>query len=120
LDSAEELHAQHPDTFSIPSREERTTLRVGARVQLVFLLRGTPRGQPVIQGERMWVTIQKVQGGRYVGTLTSDPATSRVLQPGDQIEFGPEHVACVLIPITDPRHPNYDPKSTDKKRKDKK
>ena len=120
LDSAEELHARHSDTFSIPSREERTTLRVGARVKLVFLLRGTPHGQTVTHSERMWVTVEKVQGGRYVGILDSDPATSQALQPGDRIEFGPEHVAGVLIPVTDPRHPNYDPKPTGKKRKGKK
>jgi hypothetical protein len=30
-----------------------------------------------------------------------------VVRPGDRIDFGPEHVATVLIPRTDPRHPDY-------------
>jgi len=107
LANAEELHARHPDRFQIPSRQERASLQVGARVKLVFLLRTERKGQPIIQGERMWCTIREVVAGRYVATLDSDPATSQVLKPGDRVEFGPEHVASVLIPRTDPRHPDY-------------
>lgn len=107
LDNAEELHARYPDRFQIPSREERTNLRVGSRVKLVFLLLIQRQGKPIIQGERMWCTIREVQEGRYVGTLDSDPATSQVLQPGDRIEFGPEHIAATLITRDDPRHPDY-------------
>jgi hypothetical protein len=107
LDNAEKLHARDPDTFHIPSRQEGRSLQVGARVKLVFLVRTGRKGRPIIQGERMWCTIREVVGGRYVGTLDSDPATSQALQAGDRIEFGPEHVASVLIPRTDPRHPDY-------------
>jgi hypothetical protein len=103
LDNAEELHARYPAKFHIPSRQERASLQVGARVKLVFLLRTQWKGEPIIHGERMWCTIREVLGERYVGMLDSDPATSQVLKPGDRIEFGPEHVATVLIPRTDPR-----------------
>jgi hypothetical protein len=107
LDNTEELHARNPTKFHIPSRDERTSLQLGARVKLVFLLLTERNGQPIIQGERMWCTIREVPAGRYVGTLDSDPATSQALRPGDRIEFGPEHIAAVLIPRTDPRHPHY-------------
>jgi hypothetical protein len=107
LDNAEELHARHPDKFHIPSLEERTSLQVGARVKLVFLLLTQRKGQRIIQGERMWCTIREVSAGRYIGTLDSDPATSRALKPGDRIEFGPEHIAATLITRDDPRHPDY-------------
>jgi hypothetical protein len=108
LDNAEELHARYPERFHIPSREERTSLRVGARVKLVFLLLTQRKDQPIVQGERLWCTIREVVDGRYVGTLDSDPATSRVLRPGDRIDFGPEHVVSVLIPRTNSRHPDHD------------
>lgn len=107
LDNAEEMHARYPERFHIPSREERASLQVGARVKLVFLLMTQRQGRPVVQGERMWCTVREAADGRYVGTLDSDPATSQVLRPGDRVEFGPEHVASVLIPKTDPRHPDY-------------
>ena len=101
------MHARHPEAFHIPSLEERSSLRVGARVKLLFLLMTSERGQPMVQVERMWCTIREVAGGRYIGTLDSIAATSGALQPGDRIEFGPEHVASVLIPHTDPRHPDF-------------
>jgi hypothetical protein len=107
LDNVEELHAQHPDTYHIPSRQERSSLRIGNRVKLVFLFLTQRKGQEIIQGERMWCTIVEVNDGRYVGTLDNCPVTSEVVQPGDRIEFGPEHIATVLIPRTDPRHPDY-------------
>jgi hypothetical protein len=107
LDNAEELHAAYPDRYRIPPREERANLQVGALVKLIFLLKTEEEGEEVIQGERMWCTIREVVGSRFVGALESLPVTSDVLQPGDRIEFGPEHVASVLIRRTDPRHPDF-------------
>jgi hypothetical protein len=114
LVNVEERHAERPDRFHIPSHQERESLAVGARVQLHFAFRTVYqgrreeyRGRQVIQVERMWVTIREATGSHYAGTLDSDPVTSRVLRPGDRIEFGPEHVATVLIPRSDPRHPDF-------------
>jgi hypothetical protein len=107
LDNAEELHSRNPNTFHIPSREERTTLEIGARVKLVFLFLIERNGRPLIQGERMWCMIQEVSNGRYTGVLESVPATSRAIRTGARIEFGPEHIAAVLIPRSDPRHPDF-------------
>ena len=116
LVSAEERHAEHPDRFHIPSRGERAGLEAGARVQVHFAFRtiyqgrrAEYRGREVVQVERMWVTIREAAGGRYAGTLDSDPASLDALRPGDRVEFRPEHVACVLIPRSDPRHPDYKP-----------
>jgi hypothetical protein len=103
LESAEDRHAGHPTQFEIPSREERTELRQGARVKLLFLIRDETDG---MEGcERMWVTIDRVTGATYEGILESQPATTRALAPGDRIAFGPEHVAAILVPTNDPRHP---------------
>ncbi len=103
LDNAESRHAEAPGTFHIPSRTERTGLQVGQMVQLLFLfLNAEPDGSPVIDCEKMWVTIQEIVGGRYRGQLESLPHTSAVVAPLDRIEFGPEHVAAVFIRRTDP------------------
>jgi hypothetical protein len=108
LDNAEGRHAEAPDTFHIPSRAERAGLQAGQMVQLLFLfLNEEPDGAPIIDCEKMWVTILGVADGRYWGQLESLPRTSTVLAPLDRIEFGPEHVGAVFIHRTDPRHPEY-------------
>lgn len=114
LESAEERHANSP-TFEIPELAERSSLQVGQMVQLLFLFPAKEDGlflidddgEPIVQCERMWVTIQHVDRGRYHGQLESLPCSSDVISPGDIIAFGPEHVSCVLIPLTDPRHPDW-------------
>ena len=108
LESAEERHAQAPDTFQIPDQEERGNLQVNQRVQLLFLfIVAASDGTPEIQCEKMWVTIDLASQGRYQGTLNSRPASSGAVAPGDLISFRPQHVASVLIPKTDPRHPEF-------------
>ena len=102
LESAEDRHSRYPAQFEIPSREERTELREGARVKLLFQIR---EADGIVGCERMWVTLDRVTGATYEGVLESQPATTDVLRPGDRIAFGPEHVASVFVPASDPRHP---------------
>src|SRR5262249_15623364 len=109
LESAERRHAQHPDTFEIPSREERESLRPGALVQLLFLLTGKEGDTEYTQCERMWVNVLGARGGTYFGHLESKPVISEVLAPGLRIEFGLEHVCTIRILKTDPQHPDYQP-----------
>ncbi len=108
LDDAQARHAESPDTFPIPGPQERIGLRVGDMVKLLFLfLNRQDDDSPIIDCERMWVTVQKVVGGRFKGQLESLPVTSKALAPLDVIEFGPEHVAGVFIRKNDPRHPHF-------------
>ncbi|WP_425397518.1 hypothetical protein [Aeoliella sp.] len=110
LESAEQRHALAPDSFHIPGREERESLQAGRRVQLLFLMEVSDSDVKDIMCEKMWVTIETVTATCYRGVLDSMPVSSDALSPGDLVEFGPEHISCVLIPKTDPRHPEYDPK----------
>lgn len=107
LENAAQRHMQFPDTFHIPDLAERSTLAEGRRAQLLFLFSTEEDGKPVIQCEKMWVTIQTCVEDRYEGCLNSCSVTSSAVKPGDTITFGPEHIASVLIPKTDPRHPEY-------------
>ena len=106
LESAEERKAQHA-SFDMPSLEERLSLQAGRRVKLLFLFNTEQDGSPIIGCERMWVTIGSVAERYYVGCLENLPTLSDAIAPGDQITFGPEHVAAIMIPKTDPRHPEY-------------
>jgi len=91
LVSAEERHAESPDTFQIPSREEREGLCPGDHVKIIF---ETATGRP----ERMWVRVEDVGEDCYLGSIANKPAfiPPHVLKFGDEIVFGPEHVASIL------------------------
>jgi hypothetical protein len=109
LEDAEERHRAHPESFEIPSAEERASLAPGTLVKLLFLFLNEEDGKPIIDCERMWVRITERRNGGYAGQLENMPATSDVLAPGAIVEFGPQHIATVTIPRTDPRHPEYTP-----------
>jgi hypothetical protein len=107
LESAEDRHARDPGQFEIPGREERTDLRPGARVVLLFRFRQPGDGDESTSCEKMVVCIDGIAGAMYEGVLESQPVTSRALQSGERVKFGPEHVATIMIPGTDPRHPQF-------------
>ncbi|MDO5066491.1 MAG: DUF2314 domain-containing protein [Propionibacteriaceae bacterium] len=88
LDNGEELHRESPETFQLPSAEQRHTLQPGALVKLVF--RGTDAAGAV-RVERMWVQVTE-KGDGYSGTLDNDPYHIVGLAHGDTVAFGPEHV----------------------------
>lgn len=90
LKNAEKLHEAHPDTFEIPEREERDSLRVGDIAKLVFVLTSPEEGDP--GAERMWVKVTNRQGANYVGELDNDPCALLGAEAGNFIEFGPEHI----------------------------
>ena len=108
LESAEMRHAQAPSRFLIPSLQERSSLAPGQRVKLLFLLL-TNESPAQIACERMWVTVRESSPKGYAGTLDSLPASSQAIRPGDQVEFGPEHVCAILasrIPNPESNGPN--------------
>jgi len=109
LESAEARALEYPDKFKIPSRKERESVQIGATVKLLFLFMNEEDGQPIIDCERIWVNVSGRSGQEYLGVLTNQPATSNALSFGAKIGFGPEHIAVIMIRVTDPRHPNYAP-----------
>src|SRR5258708_17170192 len=101
LENIEEKHRLAPRTYSIPRSAERMSLRGGDLVKLVFLL--DRPAQDGTTGERMWVSIQKVDNGGYAGTLDNNPKYLTDMKVGDQVAFGPEHVAAIWVDKKDPR-----------------
>jgi Uncharacterized protein conserved in bacteria (DUF2314) len=90
LANVEDRASSSPGTFQIPARFKRAALRVGDLAKLVFVFPAMS-GPP--NGERMWVQIELVEGGRYRGRLRNNPVFFQDLKANDPIEFGPEHVA---------------------------
>jgi hypothetical protein len=91
LIDVEKRHADNPDTFEIPSREERESLRVWDFARLIFA-----------PGERIWVEVVKVGAegvmkpgfAAYIGAIRNRPIAV-TLQYGDWIGFDPRHICEV-------------------------
>jgi hypothetical protein len=99
LISAESLNASHPDTFQRPAREKRDSLAPGDAAKLLFDIETREEGRVVDRGvDRMWVKGRTADG--YIGVLDNDPGTAENLRlrEGDNITFGPEHIAEIGIP----------------------
>ena len=98
LESALSRSETNPNTFLIPSENDRTSIKVGQGVKLVFWIQGEEQF-PIC--ERMWVLVERrLSQGRYVGRLESTPETAGLLQRGQRLIFGPEHVAEIYAGST--------------------
>ena len=97
LDDGEKLHRAHPDTFWIPSLQERESLRVGDLVKLRFLIVVVDDdGNEEEGGERMWVEVEKCHQVYYQGELTNQPACTDEVMLGMVVWFEPRHVIDIM------------------------
>jgi hypothetical protein len=86
-------HAEHPDTFWLPSQDEIATLEPGDMVKLMFECRGKRTyGKDGLAAERMWVKITKIEGEKFVGELMNYPIVWGNLWPGDTVKFQRNHI----------------------------
>ena len=83
-----ERNAAHPDTFDIPTADERQNIKAGTYVKVGFDKAGGG-------GERLWVLVGGPLNdgtGNYVGLLANTPFFLDGLAWGDRVTFRPEHV----------------------------
>lgn len=88
LEDGESYHNEAPDTFKIPPRAARESLRANQIVKLMFHI--TADGES--QVERMWVIVEGKDGGGYVGLLDNQPLATDKIRPGMRVRFQPRHV----------------------------
>jgi len=101
LISAEDRNEAHPDSFHIPTRQKRESLKPGEAAKLLFYIETEEKGRIVDRGvDRMWVIIKARSEEGYVGILDNNPgvAENLRLREGDLITFGAEHVAEIGSP----------------------
>ena len=91
LDNGEELNKEYPNTFLIPEKEDRESLKVGDLVKLIFSMEENI-GSDEVSVERMWVKITDVYPNYYKGKLDNDPAGSDCVQCGQLDTFQACHV----------------------------
>jgi hypothetical protein len=93
---AEAQNSAFPDTFPIPTSQERSALRAGDLVKLVFVLDPPPTSGP--NAERMWVEVRRAgEDGGYEGWLTNRPVVVTSLQPSAMVAFEARHVAGIAL-----------------------
>lgn len=102
LEDVETTNREYPNSFFIPTLDERTSQKEGALVRLHFQLNNPQENEP--RAERMWVEISetKMFGQRYKGILTNQPACIKGLNIGDEIEFEAKNIAQIYIRKEDP------------------
>ena len=102
LQSGEARHTEYPESFWIPPRQERESLKVGAGVKLLFEIEAEGEHGPERGVERMWVIVRRKLPGLYVGVLDSQPQTiepdPRFLARGSEVVFAPEHIIDISEP----------------------
>lgn len=86
LVSGVERNRQYPETFSVPSEQEKAELRVGDLVKLSFELRKSR------EGDRMWVEITGIGRRGYKGLLCNTAVMIPRLEGGRRIGFRSEHI----------------------------
>ncbi len=93
---AESQNEAFPDTFPIPSLDEREGLRTGDMVKLVFVLDPPPASGP--NAERMWVEVRTAHpDGSYDGWLTNEPVVITSLTASVLVAFDARHVAGIAL-----------------------
>jgi len=93
LDDAEPIAAEHPDTFYMPSLEERNALKPGQLVKLIFrILTVDEAGEEKLCVERMWVVVTGREGKFYTGKLDNQPYCTHDMNPGMPLYFEARHV----------------------------
>ncbi len=79
----------HPETFEIPSEEERDAVRNGDTVKVGFEVIDFDLGEDI--GERMWVSVTFANGNTLVGWIDNVPI-SQNLQLKQEIQFERRHI----------------------------
>lgn len=107
----------YPDTFIIPSEEERQAVKPTDLVKLSFGLQqlifedDDNSAKPEVAGERMWVEVTGHSGPYFVGRLRNQPASYVFVNPDDEkdlhiekeapltfdseVTFLPEHIISI-------------------------
>ena len=87
LINGESKNTQDPETFLIPTVEQRKAVVSGNFVKIGFM-----SDDPECFGEWMWVKVcECVEGEIYAGMLANRPLCIP-LKPGAWIRFGPEYI----------------------------
>ena len=88
LADGEARHRESPETFEIPTPEERNAVTDRDSVKLIFEITDGSRTQV----ERMWVKVTGMKEGLFEGLLNNDPFCTDELKSGEPVTFEARHI----------------------------
>ncbi len=102
LRNVEDEAKKYPDSFFIPTLEERKNIKINEQVCLHLIHLLQKENEPA--AERMWVTITKERNlfSKYKGILDNQPVYIKGLNAGDEIAFGVANIAQTIIKKRNP------------------
>lgn len=80
----------HPDTFEIPSNEEKADIQPGDHIKVGFLI-----DEGNIEAERMWLRVTGRNGNSITGTLANDPVCITAYGFGDEFTVTLDEVLSI-------------------------
>jgi uncharacterized protein YegJ (DUF2314 family) len=90
LQSGVEQNHRYPETFWIPSTEEKDAIQVGSVVKLFFTMKDG-------WAERMWVKVDEIKSTHMVGTLDNEPVGIPRLHAGRKVRFKLDHIINIWV-----------------------
>jgi len=84
LIDGEARHTTFPETFHIPSLNERQKLQPGQHVKLGF--------QEGENTERAWVHVNIIDGNQLTGNVENDLVLMTTIKDGDEVTFELKHI----------------------------
>ena len=92
IEDASQLALKYPTTFFLPSHEEIKSISPGDNVKVIFY-----PTDPKRVTERMWIMVESINNGKFVGVLKSAPAFLEELETGDVIAFEENNIIDVIL-----------------------
>jgi hypothetical protein len=92
LEHAIKMVELYPQSFSIPTAEQRYGLREGDVVKLSFRFVAPDEMPQDYDIERMWVVVQRREADHWIGRLDNDPRFHSGIRSGHEFHFHSDHV----------------------------
>lgn len=89
LSDGVKMNNRHPETFQIPTMEEKSSVKIGDHVKISFITRSG-------EGERMWVQVTKISQRGLVGKIDNEPLLIPGLRYGKIVRFRHEHIIDII------------------------
>ena len=100
MDDPRPIAAEAPYTFEMPHEIELAALKPGDGVKAIF--RQT-EGETKYGAERMWVHIERIDGGIVFGTLDNEPHDMPLIELGMPVAIPLTHVIATAFSKSNPR-----------------
>lgn len=91
LIDGEEMHRLYPDTFWIPSKEEKDAVKL---CDLVKVILTDDNGH---YGVKVWVSVAQIHDDKMEGLIANHPIISTYGRYGDRVQFEKKNIIDIQI-----------------------